>query len=352
MLVNGRFLTRPATGVDRFAIELVTASARLTGRPLEVAIPVGAPLHSRFDDIYARVQPIGSRKGQHWEQTDLPKAAGSRPLIGLCNSGPLFRENQMVVVHDAATLANPRNFSFAFRAWYGAMLAALMRRARVISSVSRFSANELMRHLGVRARGIEIITEGGEHIMREVADLAIIDRLGLHDRRYVLAVGNNSPNKNFSVVATAVALLEDPAICLVAVGGGNNRVFAGADTQSKQIIRAGYVSDPQLRALYEHAACFVFPSYYEGFGLPPLEAMCCGCPVIVSDRASLPEICGNAALYCDPDDPRGLSQLIRRILQRASVVDELKAAGLERARAFGWDKAARQFQDIVGTCLR
>jgi glycosyltransferase involved in cell wall biosynthesis len=351
MLVNGRFLTRPATGVDRFAIELVTAYAQWTGRPVEVAIPVGAPLHWRFDDISARVQSIGLRKGHYWEQTDLPKAAGSRPVIGLCNSGPILRENQLVVVHDVATFANSRNFSYAFRAWYRVMLAALVRRARVVASVSRFSAGELMRYLGVRARGIEIITEGGEHIMREAADRSILSRLGLHDRRYVLAVGNKSPNKNFALVTAAVALLDDPSIRVVAVGSGNSRVFSGADIQSEKIIHAGYVTDPELRALYENAACFLFPSHYEGFGLPPLEAMCCGCPVIVSDCASLPEICGNAALYCDPNDPRSLSEQIRRLLQSASIVNELKAAGLERAREFGWDKAARQFEDIVRTRL-
>ena len=147
-----------------------------------------------------------------------------------------------------------------------------------------------------------------------------------------------------------MALLDDPGIVLVAAGGGNARIFAQAgdlNLDDRRLQRTGYVSDQQLRALYEGAACFVFPSFYEGFGLPPLEAMCCGCPVISSDRASLPEVCGDAALYCDPDDPATLAAQLRRLLDSDALAAELRQAGRQRAAGFTWDRAAREFADLM-----
>ena len=347
MLVNGRFLTRPATGVDRFASELIMALAQRRGRAVEVAVPLSPQHADKLPAQVATLRELGRRQGQVWEQLELPRAAGDQALINLATSGPIIRENQLVVIHDAATFANPGNFSPAFRAWYRVMLAALMKRARVVASVSKFSAGELARYLGSRPRGIEIIGEGGEHILREAPDDSVVRRLQLQDRRFVLAVGNRSPNKNFALVAQALERVTGADVLLVAVGGGNDRVFTGDRVQSDRMLRTGYVSDAQLRALYERAACFVFPSFYEGFGLPPLEAMCCGCPVIVSDRSSLPEVCGDAAWYCRPDDPEGLARQIDRLLESSQARKELQEAGRARTRVYGWDKAAAQFEDIL-----
>lgn len=347
LLVNGRFLTRPATGVDRFALELLRALMhQQPAFEVRALVPESAPLITQVPPRMG-LERAGGGQGHVWEQWELPRLARHQPLINLCNTAPVLRERQLVVVHDAATLANPRNFSLAFRTWYRVMLMAVMRRARVLASVSRFSADELTRFFGLRPRGVEVIGEGGEHILREPADTSIIERLGLGGRRFVLAVGSQSPNKNFAAVLRAIELLDDPDVLLVAAGGGNSRVFAGAALSSPRLLPTGYVSDAELRALYEHAACFAFPSFYEGFGLPPLEAMCCGCPVVVSDRASLPEVCGDAALYCDPDDPASLAEQLRRVLSSAGLRDELRAAGRERATTYTWPRAAQQFSEIV-----
>jgi glycosyltransferase involved in cell wall biosynthesis len=354
-LFNGRFLGRAPSGVDRFAIELLAALGRQRRQAsqispaLQMAVPARAEIQLPTALREARLLATGAHQGHWWEQTDLPRAAGERPLISLCNTGPALRENQLVVIHDAATLANPGNFSLAFRSWYRVLLAALMRHARVVASVSKFSADELTRHLGRRARGIEVIHEGGEQILRQPPDDTLLDRLGLRDRRYVLAVGNRSPNKNFAAVLRALAMIDDPRLLLVAAGGGNGSVFADARLADPRLVSTGFVTDAQLRALYENAACFVFPSFYEGFGLPPLEAMCCGCPVIASKTSSLPEVCGDAVLYCDPADPRTLAKQMSRLLRSAPLRAELRQAGHERAALFSWDRAARHFNDIVST---
>ena len=347
LLINGRFLTRQATGVDRFALELMRAFAQRSPTVRwRALLPAAATPHGQAPSGW-QLDHAGRGQGQAWEQLALPQLAGDAPLINLCNTAPLWRERQLAVVHDAATLANPGNFSFAFRSWYRVMIGTLMRRARVVASVSRFSADELMRYFGNRARGVEVIYEGGEHILREDADVSVIERLGLGGRRYVLAVGSQSPNKNLAAAVEAMKLLGDPDLLLVAAGGGNNRVFAAAAISDPRLISTGYVSDSQLRALYEHAACFVFPSFYEGFGLPPLEAMCCGCPVVVSDRASMPEVCADAALYCDPADPASLAAQLRRVLESESLRADLRAAGRARAAEFGWGRAAQQFGELL-----
>jgi len=134
---------------------------------------------------------------------------------------------------------------------------------------------------------------------------------------------------------------------VVAAGGSNSRVFSGVDLSSESLVLAGYVTDGELRALYENAACFVFPSFYEGFGIPPLEAMHCGCPVIVSDRASLPEVCGQAALYCNPDDPIDIAAKLRRVLTSHQLQQELREAGRARAREFSWSRAAEQLEELL-----
>jgi glycosyltransferase involved in cell wall biosynthesis len=353
-LYNGRFLGRAPSGVDRFAIELLAALAKLDpgAAPPQMAVPRDTNIELPAQLANARLMATGSRHGQMWEQFDLPRAARELPLVSLCNTAPAWRENQLVVIHDAATAANPANFSLAFRSWYRVLIGSLMRRARVVATVSKFSADELTRYFGRRPKGIEVVYESGEQILRSAADNAVIERLGLAGRRFVLAVGNRSPNKNFSGVLQALALLDDKDLLLVAAGGANSRVFAGAELSDPRLVQAGFVSDGELRALYEHAQCFAFPSLYEGFGLPPLEAMCCGCPVIVSNASSLPEVCADAALYCDPTDPTTLAAQLRRVLDSPALRAELREAGLRRAAQFSWSQAAGTFDGIMAAKFR
>jgi len=349
VLFNGRFLTRPPTGVDRFALELMDAYATASGGRHRVAVPPGAGLREPPPAYRDGVVQVGDRGGQWWEQTALQRFARDDVLVNLCNTGPLLRRRQLVVIHDAATLANPANFSRTFRTWYRVLLGSLMKHSEVIATVSKFSASELVRLLGRPKGEIEVLPESGEHILRAPADGSLGEQLGLAGRPFVLAVGSQSPNKNFAAVSKAMALLGRADVPLVAVGGGNKRVFAaGAPVASDdRVIRTGYVSDAQLRWFYEQAQCFVFPSFYEGFGLPPLEAMCCGCPVIVADSSSLPEVCGDAALYIDPADPATIARQLGRLLDSPALRAELVEAGRARAASYTWAAVGGQFNEIV-----
>jgi len=347
MFLNGRFLGQRVTGVQRFAREVIRAGTEqeLWRADTTLLTPREAANPQSFCGI--PVQHVGRSKGHLWEQLELPRAAGATPLINLCNTAPILRRRQLVVLHDAAIAAMPQGFTPAFRLWYRAMIRGYGRLAYRITSVSKFSAAEITRYFGVPADRIEIIPESGEHILREQTDYRIHEKHRLEPDSYFLAAGSLAAHKNFGRVLQAVSRLPPLKQKFVIVGGRNAKVFNSKNIDISGAIEVGYVSDAQLRALYERAACFVYPSLYEGFGLPPLEAMTCGCPVLVARAASLPEICGDAAAYCDPYDPADIARQLLRLLESGQARDELRISGRKRAEEWTWSKAAHVLHDII-----
>lgn len=353
--INGRFLCRRATGVDRFALEVIRAIDNMaaSGRPetagleIEVLVPQGLESSPRFAALGVRA--VGSLKGQAWEQIDLPRAARSGGLLlSLCNTAPILCRNQAVVIHDAATVAIPQAFSRGFRWWYRVLMPALGRVSRAVLTVSEFSRTELGERFGIPARKLRVVVEGGEHILRVAPDASAISRFGLNRRPYVLAVSSMAAHKNFRLVLDAIAKLDEPPFDIAIAGGANSRVFGVAGlVESDRVKWLGYVSDEELRALYESAMCFVFPSLYEGFGIPPLEAMTCGCPVLAARAASIPEVCGDAAVYFDPRNADELAAQLMRVAGDAALRAELAAKGRQQAAKFSWEKAACQ---VLAAC--
>lgn len=344
-LVNGRFMGRPTTGVERFAREVLLAldahlEELLPGAELVLACPRGTP--TTLSLTHGRVVEVGSRQGHAWEQWDLARYRRELPLISLCNTAPLFRQRQIAVLHDAAVFSLPAAYGWKFRLAYKFLHRALARLGTPLLTVSAFSQQELSRHLGVRAAEIGVVPESGEHMLRLTPDDRILDRHGLRMRPYVLAVSSNHLGKNFGFVAEALLRLGQPPFDVVVAGGGNSAVFSqrGADLPSF-IKRVGYVSDEELSSLYQHAACFVFPSLYEGFGLPPMEAMTLGCPVLAADAASIPEVCGTAATYFDPRDPDSFLQALRGVMMSTrDQTQTRRAQSVSHSKRWTWRQAA------------
>lgn len=352
VFINARFLTQEVTGVQRYALELVRALDELIDEgsvDARYAFVLLAPRDSRSLELkHIPVRRVGRLAGHPWEQLELPRYTRGHLLLSLCNTSPVTKRNQVVTIHDAAVFAVPEGFSRPFRLLYRALLPALVRVSRKIITVSDFSKAELVKHCGARPEGVVVVYEGKEQIFRSRPDTSVLAEHGLETGRYVFAVSSLDPRKNFAVLATAATHLAGADFTVVTAGGVNPKVFGTVDERSNGSMKhpdmkhLGYVTDEALRALYENAGCFVYPSRYEGFGLPPLEAMACGCPVIASHAPPLPEVCGNAALYCDPDDPRDLAKKIQRLMNDEPLRESLRAKGLERAAAFSWRKCAEE----------
>lgn len=248
-----------------------------------------------------------------------------------------------------------------------------------------FSRREVLRHKVVARQGAqrsERIIVGSEYTAEEVVDLLGISRdkisvtrLGLDLRfqpvestpmwlarrfgipgRFVLATGTREPHKGLVGLVRAFERfqLEHPEYTLVVVGSRpapGSAIEQALNRSTARIVRAGFVSDEELVRLYGSAACFAFPSLYEGFGFPPIEAMACGCPVITSDRASLPETVGDAALRVDPTDPDLLSEALERVLLSPQVATDLRDRGLVHARGFTWGRTAAETVDVYRSAL-
>jgi glycosyltransferase involved in cell wall biosynthesis len=357
--LNGRFLTQGVTGVQRSALEIVRAldgelGARSGGGATELQVTVLAPQAAREPPRLRNIgfRKVGKLRGHLWEQLELPVHARRGPLVSFANSGPLVLRNQCVTIHDASVFALPETYVPAYRLWYRWALPRLGRRARRILTDSRFSRAELMRWAAITEDKIEVVPLAANHMLESPADERILERHSLRGKTFVLAVGSQSPHKNLDVVLRALPLVRAIPFDLVIVGAANPQIFRDPPPSSAgRVRRLGYVSDAELRALYQAATCLVFPSRYEGFGLPPLEAMICGCPVIVSHAASLPEVCGDAALYCDPSEPAGFAARIGELLRAPELRTELRRRGLVQAGRFSWAASARSVLQSIDSLL-
>jgi glycosyltransferase involved in cell wall biosynthesis len=249
----------------------------------------------------------------------------------------------------------PHGFSKKFVMWYRLRFSVLRRQANLILTVSRFSRERICHHLRLDESRVEVIRPGADHMDRVTAEPSILEKLSLSKDKYCILVGSLDPRKNLQRVLAATKLLGhlDKDFKFVIAGGANPRVFANSDSTqqsySDRVIWAGFVSDGELKALYSSAACLVFASLYEGYGLPPLEAMYCGCPVIVSKEASLPEVCGDAAMYCDATSVEDIAAKIELMATNDVLREQHRRAGLTHAAQFRWDGAAKKLMQILQT---
>lgn len=356
VVVNGRFLGQPVTGVQRFGIELLRAlDAQCTGQTRQhvtftVLVPPSPVELPKFNSI--KVIQVGGLRGHAWEQLELPVYSRRSLLLNLCNTGPAFLPGQISTIHDAAVFSVPETFSAGFRAWYRFLLPQLARVSARVLTVSEFSRDELKYYCAIPASKLNVVQESGEHVLRESSDGSTLVKHGLTPGRFVLAVSSMAPSKNFSRLVDAISLFKKPEFDVVIAGASSHKAFGPANlARNGRFKHIGYVSDGELRALYESAGCFVYPSLYEGFGLPPLEAMICGCPVIAARAASLVEICGDAALFCDPRSPSDIADKIALMMGDSHLREMYRQLGVKRAAMFSWRRAAKDVLAIVKDVL-
>jgi glycosyltransferase involved in cell wall biosynthesis len=330
LYINGRFRAQKLSGVQRFATEITAALQAVDADRVVVLAPRGSP---------------GRWRAQLWEQMELPAQVAGGVLINLGNMAPVRVRRQLVVLHDAGVFATPQAYSWQLRLWYKHVHRQLAGRAARIVTVSAFARDELSRTLGVPAGAIAVISEGADHMAGITADPAILRKLPTDG--FVLAVGNLAAHKNLSALGTLAAALAARAMSLVITGGLAAGPFRHGSALPQPACYLGRVSDAELKALYQAARCLVFPSLYEGFGLPAIEAMTCSCPVAASRIPAIQETCADAALYFDPASSTDIAGQVSRLIDNAALRQSLRQAGLARATGFTWARAAAQLAAIA-----
>lgn len=287
-----------------------------------------------------------------WDQIAVPLAARRLGLDLIVNpklSVPLLSSRPSVfTLHGAEQFAVPQVFAASDRFYTRIMMPIFCRRATAVISTTRMGVNEIVRYIGADRRKLHPVHEAAHPRFRPLpaAELtAVKERYQLPDR-FILFVGGLNPLKNFSNLLRAMALLEDD-VPLVAVGflrWKYERDVALVEELGlrNRVRQTGFVPDEDLPAIYNLAALLVLPSLYEGFGIPILEAMACGCPVVTSRTGCGPEVAGQAAVLVDPHRPESIAAGIRRVLADPALAAELVRRGLDQAAGFSWQKAARE----------
>jgi glycosyltransferase involved in cell wall biosynthesis len=351
--INGRFLTQRTTGVQRYAYEIVAALDELLSERDDIArqlrmrlvLPPGVKARPVLAKIGICQTSFGS--GHAWDQFVLPWYARSG-VLSLGNFGPVLAQNHIVCIHDANTFIQPESYSRAFGLAYRALLPLVGRQASRVATVSEFSADMLVKYGVCRQEKIFIVPNGHEHALRWDAKRATISLIGALKRPYVLLLGSSAKHKNVEVILNQAPGLDAAGIDIVVVGAASS-IFSANEpaSQGSNIHYAGYVGDDDLAALYEGALCLVFPSRTEGFGIPPLEAMTRGCPVISSNAASLVEVGGDAVIYVDPDHSDDWRGAVIGLSGNSGLRATMAAKGRKRAALFSWKRSAQIYLEEI-----
>ncbi|MEF2554110.1 glycosyltransferase family 1 protein [Aurantimonas sp. A2-1-M11] len=351
--INGRFLAQPMSGVQRYAREILREFDLLLSERIDIArnLEVELVLPPDAGDAPA-LTAIGTRKagrlrGHAWEQATLPRHVRGG-LVSLCNTGPLAVGRQILCIHDLNTRTFPESYSRSFRWAYGVLLPALGRTVATVATVSNYSAGQIS-SFGIFPEDKILVAPNGHEHAAGWKPAHSAATLGAASRDTIVVLGSSIPHKNVALILSMADRLSTAGLRLAVVGDLDSRVFnsAGIAAQAGNVIRLGRLTDSELAALLRDSLCLAFPSFVEGFGLPPLEAMALGCPVVVSDRASLPEICGNAALYAAPDDPDAWFERLVRLRHDPRLRIQMIAGGRARLALFRWRSSAERYLEVM-----
>ena len=318
VVINGRFLARRVTGVERYGREIL-----------------------RYIGSNSRVESARRQgwSGHAWEQFILPiKLNGNSILWSPANTGPLVIGDQVLTIHDLSPLEHPEWFRGSFAAWYRLFLPILAKRVRKVFAPSEYVKQKVIRHFGIE--NVTVTPNGVDpSVFHPDAKQKEFDL----PKCYILFVGSLEPRKNLDHLLRVWNEIKndfkETGLIIVGVSG---YVFRSLNLphEVERVRFLGYVEDETLAGLYANATLFVLPSQDEGFGLPTLEAMASGTPVIVSDGGALPEIVDEAGLIFCLSNPVGLKNALKECLSNAKLRLELKEKGLVRAQQFSWKTTA------------
>ncbi|OJU53250.1 MAG: glycosyl transferase family 1 [Bacteroidales bacterium 45-6] len=355
LIVNARFLTQPITGVQRYAIEISLSLKKMLGTQLSFVAPPNV-IHNDLADQF-EVQIVGERTGHLWEQIDLLRFLRKNKsplLINLCSTAPIFYNNQIVTHHDITYIRYPQSFSRKFTLLYKLLVPLMFKHSKKIITVSNFSQKEISLYYGIADEKFIIVPNAVDrHKFYPPIEYGESGR-----PQYFLAVSSHNFHKNFhgliKAFLEASSHLDD--IKLYIVGGADidsfKKIDYGIDSKRNNSIHfLGRVDDTELLQLYQNAIAFIFPSFYEGFGIPPLEAQACGCPVVASNQASMPEILGESVLYFDPFSENELANLLVKVAKDEKLRSELRTMGIANISNYSWERSSEKLCLLIKDTL-
>lgn len=334
VLVNARYLHHRVSGVQRYAHEVVS---RLGQRV----------------NLFSPKRGGTGVFGHIWEQVILPLEIGKRNLLwSPANTGPLTTQNQVVTIHDLCVIDHPEWFDPKFSAWYRFLLPRLAERVIKVITDSDYSRERILELFSLQKDRVVAIPLGVDTRFRptpqEYIDVAR-SKYGI-EKDYLAVIGSLQPRKNLTRLFQAWKQIHTnyKSLQLVVVGStGHTFRDAGFIELPRGVNLTGYVKDTDLPMIYSGALAFVLPSLYEGFGLPLLEAMACGTPVICSNTTSLPEVVANAGILVDPYDPKAIAYGIQQMVEDHKLRNEFHQLGLKRAKQFTWEKTADEIWKVL-----
>ncbi len=344
--INARFLTQSVTGVQRFAIEI----SKCLKNHLRDSVTFLSPqenLNEELADILGVIK-IGNKKGHLWEQIDLPlylRTKGNPLLVNLCNTAPLFYKNKIVTVHDVAFQVFPETYSKKFLYSYKLLIPIILRNSIEVVTVSEFSKREIQKFYSIPSEKIQVIYNAVSPKFR-------LSNVQIDKQQYFLAVSSLNFRKNLPYILDNFELFqkEYPNYKLYIVGDIDPVNFSSLNLDKYKLNTSiefkGRVDDEELTNYYKNATAFLYPSLYEGFGIPPLEAQGCGCPVILSNDSCFPEIFSDSVLYCDLTSRISLYNQMKELVFNFKNV-ELIRKGLDNCNRYSWENSADKLTSIM-----
>jgi glycosyltransferase involved in cell wall biosynthesis len=355
--INGRFLVAKRTGVQRAAYNLVKTLIEID-RENDYVIFTGKEQVGAPEWNYPNVTVVGDQlrasesfRNHVWEQIRLPRLAKQYQIDILhspANVAPLFYSGRSIIhIHDLCFVVNPQWYSFAFRTVYNLIIPMLARRATKVITNSNNSKNDLLQYFNLPAERVSLVYWAVDDTFSLPAMVPLqVDALQEHD--FILYVGSLEPRKNINILIESYEKLrhEYPAIkTKLILIGGESPLFASVQLKARRyrddVIFKGFVSDAELGEYYRRAKLVAYPSLYEGFGLPPLEAMASGAPVVTSSTSSIPEVVGRAAILVNPRDGDQLARAMHRVLTDKELRASMIKAGTTQVMRFNWYRVAR-----------
>jgi len=342
-IIDGKFLLNRITGIERYCIEIVRELDKIAdGYCLEIVIPSNAVVVTQLELRNIAIKRYGRDIKLLWRQYILPFYIWRQKGTGifLMNNAP-FNCSGIVLMYDIAMIARPEFYTWKHTMLARFLFSGIFKHARQIMTVSEFSKSEILKYFTCKNRNIIVAYSAWQHYQNIPCQDGVLEKYGLKAGEYFFMIGGLSPNKNLKWLEGAAK--NNPYYVFAASGSINADVFRNIKSEFKHLRFLGYLSDPEVKTLMKYNRAFVFPTFYEGFGLPPLEALSTGAKIIVSDTPVMREVYEDAAYYIDPNDYD---------VDMDALLREEKPDGGRILEKFSWESSAKKLLEAINAAIK